>query len=512
MAGGKISPVPGQDLTFTYSAGAINAGLQLQLTWFDLSSGLTTSVQNNPLGSPWSSNACYPDGSNSQCQIRLDANGSFTLTIRFTGNTQGASFKYHVVAAGYSSSVITASFGGPTPSNMPTPSPSSSTPNAVWNEMTTFKIENLTGGQWSDSEVFWAIVGKDWATGKFIWVDKNGAFIPMSVSDNGALTKNNNLYSNYFHTIAESGSVTIPPINSARILFSVGSPMYIQPNVDVNGQIGYAGANIENPADPNQDVTFDFGEMAILPRSSGNPGIWVNTTRVDQFGFPLRLRVQGANGYDQTVGESLSESRASLFSQFIAAMPDAFKGLAQGAHSANRITAPAHQSFQAGKANANYLAPYIDEMWEKYKTKDLVFTLQNLGTFTGRVQANNTLRLTGGVQNGTYTINGKPTTSMVMLGDGLLNDAVGGTNVGTQLQIQAQVCAALNRHVFDNPANWHNSAYFYPSGGLANDYAKFWHQRSINGLAYGFAYDDVGDFSPSLYTSAPTTVTFSIGW
>ncbi len=33
-----------------------------------------------------------------------------------------------------------------------------------------------------------------------------------------------------------------------------------------------------------------------------------------------------------------------------------------------------------------------------------------------------------------------------------------------------------------------------------------------HGLADGFAYDDVGGFSPSLHTNAPTTVTYTIGW
>ena len=33
-----------------------------------------------------------------------------------------------------------------------------------------------------------------------------------------------------------------------------------------------------------------------------------------------------------------------------------------------------------------------------------------------------------------------------------------------------------------------------------------------HGLGYGFAYDDVGGFSPSLHTNAPTTVTYTIGW
>ena len=88
-----------------------------------------------------------------------------------------------------------------------------------------------------------------------------------------------------------TGSVTIPPINSARLLMSVGSPMYIWINQDINGNIGYAGANIENPTDPNVDVYFDFGEFAILPPGNSPQGIFINTPRVDQFGFPVKLCV-----------------------------------------------------------------------------------------------------------------------------------------------------------------------------------------------------------------------------
>lgn len=515
----KVWLEPGMDVTFNYSSSAADAGLQLQVNWMDLSSGLAATVDHNSMSSAWSSTACFPDGAPSQCQIKLDSDGNASFTMHFTGNTSGKSFRYLIAGASYSSAAVLATFGTePSPSATPTatgtsqPSTTPTTSPGTWNGMTTFNLENMTNGRWADSQVYWAIIGKSWDTGKFVWVDLNGGQHEMNVSDNGALTKGGQNYTNYFHTLAQSKSVTIPAINSARIMFSVGSPMYIHVLIDGNGDIGYAGANIENPSDANQDVTFDFGEMAILPATSSNPGIWINTSRVDQFGFPLKLRVQGLNGYDQTVGEDLSESRASLYSQFISQMPAEFKGLAQTSRADQRIVAPAHDSFRSGQTNGTYLQPYINQMWEKYKTQDLVFTLQNMGTFTGRVQADNTFRFTGGNQNGTYYINGKVDTSMVMLGAGLLNDPTGASQTGVQLQIQAQVCAALNRHVFDQPAHWHDAAYFYPADGLANYYAKFWHEHSIDAKAYGFAYDDVGDWSPSLYTSAPTTVTFSIGW
>ena len=110
-------------------------------------------------------------------------------------------------------------------------------------------------------------------------------------------------------------------------------------------------------------------------------------------------------------------------------------------------------------------------------------------------------------------MNGKPSTSMVMLGNGLLDDPSGASDVGKQLQLQAQVCAALNRQVAHLAfADWWNANAFYPAGQPANYFAKFWHDHSLNALAYGFAYDDVGGHSPSIHTPAPVSVTYTIGW
>lgn len=387
-----------------------------------------------------------------------------------------------------------------------------STNAGTWNGRTTFNIVNQTNGRWPDDQVYFAIIGRDWATGRFVRVDAAGNLIPMAISDNGALNKGGVGYTNYFHKLSTTRSITIPALDSARVMMSVGSPMYIRVVLDGNGNVGYAGANIENPSDPNIDVYFDFGEMAIIPPGRANPGIFINTTRVDHFGFPLKLRVQGLGGFDQTVGEALTETRDQIFSRFQAEVPAVFRPLAAAPHAPYRIMAPAHATFKPGQANANYLQPYIDAVWARYRNEDLVFTLQNLGTFRGRVSGDRFV-FTGGSPAGTFYINGKPDTAMVLLGAGLLADASGNpTNIGTQLQLQAQVCAALNRHVMEQPANWYVQTAHYPAGQLGNWYAKFWHDHSINKKAYGFAYDDVGDFSPSIHTSAPTTVTYTIGW
>jgi len=383
---------------------------------------------------------------------------------------------------------------------------------STWNGKTTFNLVNGTHGKWSDSQVYWTIIGKDWSTGKFVHVDAGGNLVPMALGDNGALTKNGQPYSNYFFTLSQLRTVTIPPINSARLLMSVGSPMYIWINQDINGNIGYAGANIENPTDPNIDVTFDFGEFAILPPGSSPQGIFINTTRVDQFGFPVKLAVTGLDGFNMTVGEPLTETRDELFAKFIGETPSAFTGLAQAPYAPYRIVAPAHATFAAGGPQATYLDAYIASVWKQYTNQDLVIDLHNgWAPFTGRVSGN-VMHFTD-ANGGSYWINGVPTTEMVLLGDGLLNDPSGASDVGKQLQLQAQVCAALNRQVAQRAfADWWNSAYFYPAGQPANSFAKFWHDHSIDALAYGFAYDDVGSYSPSVHTEVPESVTYTIGW
>lgn len=388
---------------------------------------------------------------------------------------------------------------------------------SAWDGKTVFNIENGTGGKYRDDQIYWFIIGKDWATGQFVRADASGRLVPVTEADNTVPVPNRDKpYANYAITLAQAKSIVIPPIQSARIYMSVGKPVMVQINRDINGNTGYAGPNLENSTDPNLDVQFDFGEFNInRPRpASDYPGIFVNTTRVDMFGLPLRLRVQGLDGYDATVGETLKETRDELIARFILETPPEFHALAKAPYAPTRIMAPAHATFNAEGPNAGYLDAYIDEIWNMYRSRDLVMKVGDWPTFTGRVGPDDVLTFTDGID--TYKIYGKPTTQEVLLGKGLLDDARG-TTPGTdkynkQLQLQAQICAALNRHVAEQPnERWYDAAYFYPAGSIANWFTKFWHEHSYNGLAYGFSYDDVGGHSPSIYTPAPVSVTYTIG-
>jgi hypothetical protein len=84
--------------------------------------------------------------------------------------------------------------------------------------------------------------------------------------------------------------------------------------------------------------------------------------------------------------------------------------------------------------------------------------------------------------------------------------------------VQAQVCAAINRHAIDlNLATGAtqdlatDSKYYITAP--YNWYCKFWHQPdiSLNSLTYSFCYDDVFDKSSTINASSPTRATVTIG-
>lgn len=180
-----------------------------------------------------------------------------------------------------------------------------------------------------------------------------------------------------------------------------------------------------------------------------NTGYHGNITRVDGFGFPLQHRlINIAGNYDHTVGELESETRSGLFTKYSNEVPAPFKSLGT-LQAPYRIVAPVNGTFAAGGANANYFAGYSG-----YNTQDI-------------------LRC-----------------------DGALTDAA--------------TCAAINRHVLGD-SNWNNVANYYKAAP-ANYYAKFWHDHSINKLAYGFAYDDVNGQAAYLEVGDPKGVILRVGW
>ena len=351
------------------------------------------------------------------------------------------------------------------------------------------ELNNKTNGKYSDSEIYWCIVGNN-ANNQLCYMDKDGNMIPASESLN-TVEVNGTKYANIYHTLAESDHVYAPTIRSGRMYLSYGKPVYVK----FVGSTGYAGPDLNNPGDVNANTLFEFAEFTIEGKH-----YWGNTTRVDYFCFPMVTRLIGGSlygGYDNVVGDV--GTRDEIFNAFKNEVPNEYKSLVRD----DRIIAPCKSTFNVGKINGNYFDNYINEFWNKYANEDLRFSSES-GRFVGRVVGNQ-MRFTREGDSTVYYVD-KPNTQEVLEGKGAFD-----RGNGVEKAIEAQLCAAFNRGVATEPDKWYTPSQYYKNS-VANFYAGFFHEHSVLGKAYGFCYDDVNDQSTLLQYNKADALVIDLKW
>jgi len=440
-----------------------------------------------PAGYTWCANENGSYTFNQTVDVAYGANGAFVYksgvsgTITFNNATFGDP-AYGVGKAGfYKAASSTASL----------------IPLAGGKQMT-FQFQNNTGGKYADSQIYVLMIARD-SSGRFCWLDKNGN-MNLCVAGQNA--------SSYTIKMSDFSGFQFPTfLDSGRLYVSLGSPLNININSDINGNVGIAFPNIENPSDPNINIYFEWVEFAVI-----NNAIWCNTTQVDQFGFPMTMELFQSSGssYNSFGKVGITESRAAIMSEYAASVPAAFQGLA-GTY---RILAPLHGSFGPSGSNSTYFDGYVNSVWSQYSSSPLVINLPQ-GTFTGYVQGDSRLHFTRPGDGLTYYVS-KPSSQAVWGGLAALaspspENGSNGAAISIELALEAQICAAFHRHVIDNVGNLNNVSAYY--GAAPADYfSKFWHDHSINARAYGFCYDDVNDQSSTLTCGSPRGIILSIGF
>ena len=157
-----------------------------------------------------------------------------------------------------------------------------------------------------------------------------------------------------------------------------------------------------------------------------------------------------------------------------------------------QIASPHRADFGKGKPQANYFDRYIDEVWAAFATET-----KTPGGWTGHV-VDDALEFVPPKGGKPLRCPRKPTTEEALLGSGILGKL-------------PQFCAAINRHVLADPADWQNPAKFYLAPP-ANFYAKFWHDHGLNGKAYGFCYDDVSQQDTLIHCTKPAKLVITLFW
>lgn len=343
-------------------------------------------------------------------------------------------------------------------------------------------------GAYSNNQIHVIVLGQA-TPGQWSWVDRHGVAHGLDSSAANApghLVKDGVNYANMSFTLAQAAGFRIPPeLLGARIYVSLGEPLYVGIAPDNSGWVGPDPAN---PSDPNYQTVYDWYELSF---KNGAVPFGGNTTQVDAFGLPYTFTItQTSSGYSGTRGITLS--REEVFERFEDTMPAAFQALIirDGSGDPLRILAP--RSHQPGELATWFDAP-VNAFWTKYAGEQFVYNGPGFSV-TGGINSSNRFDYTVTSATGASTSHTmvKPTTAEVWRADGPF--------VGTGLQgtFLAHLDAAFHRGVATSPQHWDTASAYYPVGGRWNNWAQFFHQISIAGMAYGFPYDDVNNQSSVL--------------
>ncbi len=311
-------------------------------------------------------------------------------------------------------------------------------------------------------------------------------------------------------------SLGIPKLPfTAQAAYTAGGVDHVNP---------YAGPGFDSGS-PGALCLFDWFECSIDSGGvlNGNP------TYVDQFGMPLVVVAQPGT----TTQGQLNITRQQVLTNIAGFSPaSVYAGLTQAATASSaypsgtnylRAISPDHLAGLSGTPGAGAsFGTYFDttiSAWDGLGT-DISVTDTNSGTY---VSSSFTSTSVGGVVTGTWTFtkSGSPnlvfndiTSSNIWQCAGSM--ASGGT---AQQNIGKQLLAAFNRGQMNTPgplslsdSSCPNPTTAYYQSTPYNMWAKRFHNWSSNGLAYGFAYDDVCSQNPSFNTTgAMTSLSITLG-
>ncbi|WP_440959060.1 beta-1,3-glucanase family protein [Oceanicaulis sp. LC35] len=266
---------------------------------------------------------------------------------------------------------------------------------------------------------------------------------------------------------------------SGHLTITLDAPAVMQIN---STKVGYSFA-LPSPAPQGAGSTYrwDFVELnCATPASNGKSVCFCNTTNVDFFSLGIAIKGRTADDTYSTFGLDLSGSTpvADLINDLKNLPPDYAAGYMEQSGAVLRFLAPD----MAFTDKADDLDTAIDAGFTHYETHALTFEVGAVSYSAKTV--NDALEFSS---PSAFTIN-KPTTLEVIASTGPLD--VAGQSVEIQ-NAQKYIAAALNRGVFTETGDWDKPSRWYPGNVQSNQYSQTLHQHFIDGVCYGFSFDDV---------------------
>lgn len=325
---------------------------------------------------------------------------------------------------------------------------------------------------------------------------------------------------------------------SGRVWFSVGTPIIpFTPNATYpDGRVsGYASPNFTSGV--GASCLFDWLEFSWTPSITN---CFLDSTQVDQFGFPMSYWMNGNSSAKQGVYNKTRSSIISYFSQFTA-----------GQEFNNIMTVPTSSDVAAGTypspaltggylraASPTHSAPVINGTSTYFNSA--LQTAMGAWTKTPLAVTCGTTTYWGLAQSATSPVmnfysneqcTGAPSFTFTDINSSNVFMCSGSTAAGStdQQNTGKALLAGFNRGVLTastmavninieggSSPLYLNSPY---TPSLSNNYkvttdnkwAYAYHQYSSSTLAYGFPYDDVGSQSGSVTTNGTSSVNIQLG-
>lgn len=349
------------------------------------------------------------------------------------------------------------------------------------------EIKNTSG---RSDQVYIYNIGTLLSTGQQGWADANGTFHAWPAGGNPP-------------TPAPDASIAGPangqtktirmPKFSGRVYFSYGQKLVFK--LTTGGLVQPA---VQNPSDPNVNILFNWTEYTL-----NDAGLWINSTQVDMFSAPYAVGVKNTAGAVKNTGH-LKPGGYNGFFNALRGQPGGWANLIRTRSDGTvlRALAPGH-GIEAGALPASVMNDYINRVWSKYSTSTLTVTpfADQPGTkYYGRVSGN-VMNFTNG-SGAVVTSFQKPDSDSIFGCYKLLdapNDLVRGP-------ISRTLCAGFNRStLLTNPNQPDTSSAGFYQDTVTNHYSRKIHAQMVDGKAYGFAFDDVGNHESLVNDNNPQT-------
>lgn len=304
----------------------------------------------------------------------------------------------------------------------------------------------------------------------------------------------------------QSTTIKVPTNVSGRIYYSVGQKMQFR-IVGTDGGTGLVQPAPWADGDASASQFFDWTEFTYNGTGNQYPGLWLNSTQVDQFAIPAAVGVTGDSG-THTAGTLVDGGRQQVIKALEGSSDWAGTVVKNDSGDVLRVLSPGHAA-SVGKLSSSYLDREISDAWSAYSGRTLTVApfsdrpdTKFYGTTSGDVM---TFTDGSGAQVATFT---KPSSADVWGCDGNLaapNDDVVGP-------IARTLCAGLNRGTLGGsdaePVT--DPAQFYQNSEGLNLYAKSVHQAMTDGKAYAFAFDDVASQASIVEEAHPTSASIEL--